>query len=85
MRRLGADNTISTLCVLPSGRSPDGFKIDCEGNVRITVTAADGLDSIAWDGSYLKFFRAGGVPLNGCFDCADLIFADFGIADTTGR
>ncbi len=73
-----------TLCTLPEGHIPDGFKIDEKGNFWITVFGAGGLDVIAPDGSHLAFVETGGVPLNCAFGGSTVYVCDFGTTDTSG-
>ena len=86
VRRRRPDGTIELICTLPEGHTPDGFKLDAEGNYWITVFMGGGLDVIAPDGSYLDFLECPYVPLNCCFDGSSLWVTDFGdISEVTAE
>ncbi len=86
VRRRRPDGKIEHVCTLPQGHTPDGFKLDAEGNYWITVFMGGGLDVIAPDGSYLDFLECPFVPLNCCFDGGNLWVTDFGdISEVTAE
>ncbi|MYE66848.1 MAG: SMP-30/gluconolactonase/LRE family protein, partial [Acidimicrobiia bacterium] len=78
VRRRHPDGTIEHICTLPDGHVPDGFKLDAEGNYWITGFMSGVIDVIAPDGTYLDYLECPYVPLNCCFDGADLWVTDFG-------
>ncbi len=63
---------------LPAGHTPDGLKIDENGNLWIATFMSGGVDVLTPDGTPLDFLETGGVPLNCVFDGLDLIITDFG-------
>ena len=76
--RIDTSGTVHKIAVLPEGHTPDGLKIDIDGNLWITAFMGGGVDVLKPDGSYIKFIETGGVPLNCVFMGEDLIITDFG-------
>jgi len=63
---------------LPADHTPDGLKVDVDGNLWITTFMSGGVDIIAADGTAIDFLETGGVPLNCVFHRGDLYITDFG-------
>lgn len=76
--RISPSGAVDQIAVLPEGHTPDGLKIDIDGNLWITAFMGGGVDVLRHDGSYIKFIETGGVPLNCIFHGEDLIITDFG-------
>ena len=78
------DGAVDVVCELPEGHTPDGFKIDIDGNFWITTFGSGGVDVVASGGTPIDFLETGGVPLNCVFDGTSLFVCDFGTTDTGG-
>ncbi len=78
VRRRHADGSLEVIATLPEGHTPDGFKIDRDGNLWITTFTGGVIDIVSPQGEYIDALEAPHVPLNCVFQGNTLWVTDFG-------
>ena len=83
--RRSPDGKKKVIHTLAEGHTPDGLKIDVDGNLWITTVASGGVDVLRKDGSNMDFLETGGTILNCAFGKGGKLYCcDMGPFDVTG-